>query len=100
MTTKTYQAQLPYRKYRIVTPRPLPRRPQPPGSDNGQTLADQIKRNIAEVLASGFWFCKDCDCICERIEGEQGQPAHCNRCCSPRIEWNPPVEVALQREVA
>ncbi len=100
MTTKTYQAQLPLRNYRIVTPVPLPRRPLPPQSQTQTELADKLKRQIQSIFEQGFWFCKDCDCRCERIEGEQGQPAHCDRCGSPHIEWNPPVHQALQPEVA
>jgi hypothetical protein len=41
-------------------------------------------------VASGFWFCRDCQARCEREEGEQGQPAHCSRCRSHRIQYFPP----------
>lgn len=55
----------------------------------------QILTRVLQTLEAGFWFCHDCDGICERDEGEQGQPAHCSRCGSHRIEWNQP---ALQVE--
>ena len=99
MTTKIYQAQLPLRNHRIVTPQPMPRPLRPPDLENSPSLADQLKRKIESVFATGFWFCNDCDCMCERIEGEQGQPAHCATCGSHRIEWNPPA-YQLQPEAA
>lgn len=100
MTTKIYQAQLPLRNYRIVTPRPLPRPLQPARLVDVDLIRDQLKRNIESVLMNGFWFCADCDCMCERIEGENGQPAHCDRCGGHRIAYNPPVDQALQPEAA
>ena len=54
-------------------------------------LARSLKARIGQVLNSGYWFCHDCACMCERVEGEQGQPAHCGTCRSPRIEWYPPA---------
>jgi hypothetical protein len=48
------------------------------------------------LINQGFWFCADCKRICEREEGEQGQPAHCGFCNSPRISYNGP---AGQQEV-
>ena len=51
----------------------------------------QLKSRVAQILTEGFWFCYGCDRSCERIEGEQGQPAHCSRCKSPRIEYHPPA---------
>ena len=54
----------------------------------------ELKSNLAKIFADGFWFCHDCDTKCERIEGEQGQPAHCDRCGSARIDWNPPIWLA------
>ena len=95
---KVYQAQLPTaRSYRLrkrrtsPTPRPFP--------CQGETnLALQIRTRVEHVLLNGFWFCHTCDARCERIEGEQGQPAHCDRCGGHRIEWNPPIDQALRKE--
>jgi hypothetical protein len=42
-------------------------------------------------LLEGYWFCLSHGGPCERIEGEQGQPAHCETCGSHRLKWNPPV---------
>jgi hypothetical protein len=100
MTTKVYQAQLPLSNYRIVTPRPMPRPPRPPELVNLDALAGKLRRKIETVLAEGFWYCTDCDARCDRIEGEQGQPAHCQRCGSAHIFWNPPVDQVLQPEAA
>lgn len=55
----------------------------------------QVRRRIFSrlVLAmgdGGFW-CRDCERATEREEGEQGQPAHCARCGSHRIEYQPPA---------
>lgn len=94
---KTYQAQLPMTTRRIKPLSPLPPRPQPPSP---QDLAHQLQRRIERVLTAGFWYCTDCDRMCEREEGEQGQPAHCGTCGSPYIVWNPPVGQVLQPEVA
>jgi uncharacterized paraquat-inducible protein A len=77
-------------------PRPL----RPPESRTQSELAHQLQRNIETVLMNGFYFCDDCDCMCERMEGEQGQPAHCSRCGGHRINWNPPVDQVLQPEAA
>lgn len=50
----------------------------------------RILSRLKRVFREGFWYCHHCEATCEREEGEQGQPAHCERCCSPRIEWCPP----------
>ena len=99
MTTKIYQKQLPIRNIRIITPVPLPAKPQPPDLENSSGLAGELKDRLARIFAEGFWYCYDCDCRCERIEGEQGQSARCERCGSHRIEWNPPLNF-LQPEGA
>jgi hypothetical protein len=98
MTTKTYQAQLPLRNHRIVTPRPMPRPLLPPAQPSHSEMAMKLKRFIEEAVNQGFWYCNDCHCSCERIEGEQGQPAHCHRCKGHRLVYNPPMEIALQQE--
>ena len=77
-------------------PRPL----RPPESRTQTQLADQLRCQIEEVFMSGFYYCNDCDCRTERIEGEQGQPAHCSRCGGHRITWNPPLDQVLQPEAA
>jgi hypothetical protein len=93
---KVYQAQLPMTTRRIKSLTPLPaNRPRLQTTDQ---LAHQLQRSIETVLMAGFWFCHDCDCMCERIEGEQGMPAHCDRCGGHRIEWNPPIDQALRKE--
>jgi uncharacterized paraquat-inducible protein A len=60
--------------------------------------ARSLRHSIEHVLLSGFWYCRDCDARCERIEGEQGMPAHCDRCGSHHIEWNPPIDQLLRKE--
>jgi len=50
-----------------------------------------ILGKLTEIFKNGFWFCQDCQSRCERIEGEHGQPDHCDRCRSHRIKWNPPL---------
>jgi hypothetical protein len=59
----------------------------------------QVRRAILgsflEKMNAGFYWCLDGEHVCEREEGEQGQPAHCSRCGSHRIQWNRP---ALQVE--
>lgn len=90
-TPKTYQAQLPLRNYRIVKPVPMPRPPMPPGVIQMEAEAEEIRRKLALqmeiILTQGIWFCKDCGRGCDRIEDDHGQPAHCNRCGSHRIEF-------------
>jgi hypothetical protein len=58
-------------------------------------IGAEIKETLSSAFANGFWFCNDCQSRCERIEGENGQPSHCDRCSSPRIEWHPPLWAAV-----
>jgi len=51
----------------------------------------KLAKNISTVLMTGFWFCYGCDQMTEREEGEHGQPAHCERCGSCRIEYHKPA---------
>jgi uncharacterized paraquat-inducible protein A len=44
------------------------------------------------VLNNGSWLCDDCDSFCDRIEGENGQPAHCHRCGGYRLKFVPPFK--------
>jgi hypothetical protein len=111
---KIYQAQLPLTTRRLKPLTPLPPRPQPaPPPEAEQCITDEefraphkpdlahdLQRRIETVLMNGFWYCTDCDRMCERIEGEQGQPAHCDRCGGLHIVWNPPVDQVLQPEAA
>jgi hypothetical protein len=99
-TTKTYQAQLPFRNSRIVTPIPRPRALKPPGVETESKADEALKRvaksfatlaSLAELINHGFWFCADCKRICEREESDHGQPAGCGFCGSPRISYNGPV---------
>ena len=99
MTTTTYQAHLPLRNHRIVTPVPLPpRRPLPPAQPSHSDLAAKLRRFLA-VSVFGGWFCQDCQDLCERNEGEQGQPAHCHKCGSHRLQYIPPVHELQKEEV-
>jgi hypothetical protein len=95
-TTKTYQAQLPLRNHRIVRPVPQPRPPVPPGVVEmeaiGEEIRQKLREKIDEILFCGSWFCNDCKRFCERIEGEQGQPAHCDKCGSHRITFLEPLK--------
>jgi hypothetical protein len=100
MTTKIYQAQLPLRKHRIVTPLPLPRPLRPAQLEDPEQMLERFKRKLQSMYTEGFWDCKDCQAPCDREEGENGQPAHCHRCGSHRIKWNPPVDQVLQPEAA
>lgn len=93
---KMYQATLPMTTRKLKPFKPLP--PSGPRLMTTDQLAQKLKRSIHQIFENGFWFCNDCDCICERIEGEQGQPAHCNRCGGHRIEWNPPIDQVLKKE--
>jgi rubrerythrin len=77
----------------------MPRRPLPPAQPSHTDLADKLSRFFKDAALYGFWFCKSCDAPCERIEGEQGQPAHCDKCGSPRISWTQPMN-QLQPEGA
>jgi hypothetical protein len=47
---------------------------------------------LAELGRTGFWFCRCCQRVTERVEREQGLPAGCRRCESPRIHWVPPID--------
>jgi hypothetical protein len=60
--------------------------------------ARQFKARLTAIFANGFWYCFDCQAVCERIEGEQGQPSHCDRCGSTRIEYNAPAWADLGKE--
>lgn len=59
----------------------------------------QVRRRIFGRLMlaledNGGWWCQDCGQQTEREEGEQGQPAHCLRCGSHRIRYQPPMPTA------
>lgn len=56
-------------------------------------IARNLKASITTILQTGFWYCHTCEARTEREEGEQGQPAHCERCDSSRIEYCPPLTV-------
>lgn len=76
-TMKRYQAQLPERNITFKR--------------NPHELFREMKARILETLQQGFWFCHTCESPTERNEGENGQPAHCGRCGSFRIEFVPPI---------
>ena len=99
-TVQIYQAQLPLRNHRIVTPLPMPpKRPRPPETPRiSDALAHNLKRSVEYALMFGFWECRACGCKCERVEGEQGQPATSDCCHSPRLVWNPPLPLRLKKE--
>jgi hypothetical protein len=54
-------------------------------------ISNQIRIGLADVFSNGFWYCDTCESRCERVEGENGQPSHCDRCGSPQIDWNKPA---------
>jgi DNA-directed RNA polymerase subunit RPC12/RpoP len=56
------------------------------------TLSRPVAKTLLLSALSGpYWFCADCEKVTEREEGEQGQPAHCQRCGSHRIQFQPAV---------
>lgn len=75
-TTKTYQSVLPATTRKTCRLDKLKRR---------------IKSNLQRLFTAGFWFCNDCERVCERIEGEHGQPSHCSHCQGYRIEFTRPA---------
>jgi hypothetical protein len=102
MTTKTYQAELPFRNHRIVKPIPMPRPPLPPEliaqEDRSREIRAKLKHQLDVLLTEGFWICSSCEQICDRIESDNGQPASCSTCGSHKITWNPPINEALRKE--
>ncbi len=48
-------------------------------------------RSLSDALKTGVWWCRSCEQTTERIEGENGQPAHCHVCRSPKIQYLPPI---------
>ena len=54
-------------------------------------IARKLKSQLSQIFRDGFWYCNSCESRCERIEDENGQPAHCDKCGSPRIDWNRPT---------
>lgn len=59
-----------------------------------RVLRERLKEAFRQALTNGYWWCNVCECICERIEGEQGEPAHCHRCGSHRIEFQKAILVS------
>ena len=47
--------------------------------------------NLLELAATGYWFCLSCCHVTEKNESDNGQPAVCSLCGSPRIKFCPPV---------
>ena len=72
-TVQIYQAQLPLRNHRIVTPLPMPpKRPRPPETPRiSDALAHNLKRSVEYALMFGFWECRACGCKCERVEASK-----------------------------
>jgi uncharacterized paraquat-inducible protein A len=68
----------------------------PPGVLDMEAKAEEIRqklhRQISDVLANGSWHCQDCDRFCDRIEGENGQPAHCSRCGGHKLNFVGPLK--------
>jgi uncharacterized paraquat-inducible protein A len=54
-------------------------------------IGAQIKANLTRMFKNGFWYCCDCETRCEMVEGEHGQPNHCDRCGSHKITWEAPA---------
>lgn len=108
----TYQTQTPLTSNRYSTiqpgPAPSPRPPTPPLPPRpvnpataglaleiiAEDLAAEMREQFIGTLRAGFWWCKDCDARCEREEGENGQPAGCGACGSPRITFHRPIQEA------
>jgi hypothetical protein len=76
---KTYQSVLPGATRKDCKP------------ERERKIGAQIKLRLFKAFSNGFWFCHDCQTSCERVEGENGQPSHCDRCGSPQIDWNKPA---------
>lgn len=56
-----------------------------------ERIGDRIKAKLHEVFSNGFWYCKDHQGVCERVESDQRQPASCDRCGGVHLEWNAPL---------
>jgi hypothetical protein len=57
----------------------------------GRTVKARLSLKLRELSERGYWRCLGCDAVDCREEGEQGQPAHCSRCGSPRLSYQPAV---------
>lgn len=55
----------------------------------GHDTRRRIESKLTHLMANGFWFCADCKRVTDRVEGENGQPAHClhANCKSYRIHF-------------
>ena len=55
----------------------MPPPPVPPELESLKVSLDErndhFKGLLEHLLQNGFWFCKDCQRMCEREEGENGQ---------------------------
>ena len=73
----------------------MPRPPMPPGVEQMEAEADHTRQKLSQhfesLLHLGFWFCKDCQRECQRIEDDHGQPASCHRCHGHRIHFVEPI---------
>ena len=53
-----------------------------------ETARRRIVARHFDALLSGYWWCVSCERVTERIESDQGQPAACGHCGSPRIRYH------------
>lgn len=49
-------------------------------------------KRFAQLMAEGFFFCGDCECVTELRDVDEVQ-AHCALCGSPKLHWNEPVKL-------
>jgi uncharacterized paraquat-inducible protein A len=42
--------------------------------------------SLALLASSSYWFCLECEHVCNAIQSDQGQPSKCDRCGSHRVE--------------
>jgi len=94
----TYRPKKVERNHRIVTPVPLPAKPQPPDLEDSAGLGERLRQRFLQAL-NGFWKCDDCNAPCEIQESDHGQPNCCAACGSYRIHFVPPLH-QLQPEAA
>lgn len=54
-------------------------------------VGEALRAKLTDAFKNGYWFCLNCQRLTERIEPDNGQPAFCARCRSPRLEYHPPI---------
>lgn len=51
----------------------------------------KIELRLTHLMATGFWFCLDCERVTERCEGENGQPHYCLHCKGHNLRQQRPT---------